>query len=34
MVKKDFPGRGKVAMVRTRPESVVDDYARDRKSVV
>jgi len=28
MVKRDFPGRGKVAMVRTRPESVVDDYAR------
>jgi uncharacterized protein (DUF362 family) len=28
MVKKDFPGRGKVAMVRTRPASVVDDYAR------
>ncbi len=28
MIKKDFPGRGKVAMVRTRPASVVDDYAR------
>lgn len=28
MVKKDFPGRGKVAMVRTRPASVLDDYAR------
>jgi uncharacterized protein (DUF362 family) len=28
MVNKDYPGRGKVAMVRTRPASVVDDYAR------
>lgn len=28
MVKKDFPGRGKVAVVRTSPETVLEDYAR------
>ena len=28
MVKKDFHGRGKVAIVRTTPQTVVDDYAR------
>ena len=28
MVKKDFHGRGKVAIVRTTPKTVVDDYAR------
>lgn len=25
---KDFPGKGKVAVVRTRPETVLDDYQR------
>ncbi|MGC9347215.1 MAG: DUF362 domain-containing protein [Anaerolineae bacterium] len=28
MNKVEFPGRGKVAIVRTRPETVLDDYAR------
>ncbi|GAB4562043.1 MAG: hypothetical protein Kow0047_09850 [Anaerolineae bacterium] len=28
MIPKDFPGRGKVAILRTRPETVLDDYAR------
>ena len=28
MAKKEFPGRGKVAIVRTRPDTVLDDYAR------
>jgi uncharacterized protein (DUF362 family) len=28
MTKREFPGRGKVAIVRTRPETVLDDYAR------
>ncbi|MEA3307993.1 MAG: DUF362 domain-containing protein [Chloroflexota bacterium] len=28
MVKKDFHGRGKVAIVRTTPKTVVEDYAR------
>ena len=28
MTKKDFHGRGKVAIVRTSPETVIDDYAR------
>jgi uncharacterized protein (DUF362 family) len=28
MPKKNFSGRGKVALVRTRPESVLDDYER------
>ncbi|MFP4343356.1 MAG: DUF362 domain-containing protein [Anaerolineales bacterium] len=28
MPKKNFSGRGKVAVVRTRPESVLDDYDR------
>ncbi len=28
MTKKNFSGRGKVALVRTRPESVLDDYKR------
>ncbi|MCU0520191.1 MAG: DUF362 domain-containing protein [Anaerolineae bacterium] len=28
MKQVDFPGRGKVAIVRTRPETVLDDYAR------
>jgi uncharacterized protein (DUF362 family) len=27
-MNKDFPGRGKVAVLRTRPETVLDDYAR------
>jgi uncharacterized protein (DUF362 family) len=28
MLNKDYPGKGKVAIVETRPESVLDDYAR------
>ena len=24
----DFPGRGKVAILRTTPETVLDDYAK------
>jgi uncharacterized protein (DUF362 family) len=28
MIDKNFPGRGKVAILRTRPETVLDDYAR------
>ena len=28
MVKKDYPGCGRVAIVRTRPETVLEDYAR------
>ena len=28
MDKVEFPGRGKVAIVRTTPETVLDDYAR------
>jgi uncharacterized protein (DUF362 family) len=28
MKNVEFPGRGKVAIVRTRPETVLDDYAR------
>ncbi len=28
MIKKDYPGRGRVAIVRTRPETVLEDYAR------
>ncbi len=28
MIPKNFPGRGRVAILRTRPESVLDDYAR------
>lgn len=28
MAHKSFPGRGKVAIVRTTPETVLDDYAR------
>lgn len=28
MIGKDFPGRGKVAIVRTTPETVLDDYSR------
>jgi hypothetical protein len=28
MIDKTFPGRGKVAILRTRPETVLDDYAR------
>ena len=28
MKKTEFPGRGKVAIVRTTPETVLDDYAR------
>ncbi len=28
MIPKDFPGRGKVAILRTRPETVLEDYAR------
>lgn len=28
MIEKDFPGRGKVAILRTSPETVVDDYGR------
>ncbi len=28
MASKQFPGRGKVAIVRTKPESVLDDYTR------
>jgi hypothetical protein len=27
-MRKDFPGRGKVAILRTRPETVLEDYAR------
>jgi uncharacterized protein (DUF362 family) len=27
-MKKDFPGRGKVAVLKTRPETVLEDYAR------
>jgi len=27
-IPKDFPGRGKVAVLKTRPETVVEDYAR------
>jgi hypothetical protein len=27
-MKKDFPGRGKVAVLKTRPETVMEDYAR------
>ncbi len=28
MIPKDFPGRGRVAILRTQPETVLDDYAR------
>lgn len=28
MVAQNFPGRGKVAILRTRPETVLEDYAR------
>ncbi|MBN1889695.1 MAG: DUF362 domain-containing protein [Thermoflexales bacterium] len=28
MTSKDFPGKGKVAVLRTRPETVLDDYQR------
>jgi uncharacterized protein (DUF362 family) len=28
MIPRDFPGRGRVAILRTRPETVLDDYAR------
>jgi len=28
MIPKDFPGRGKVAVLRTTPETVLDDYRR------
>jgi len=28
MIPKDFPGRGRVAILRTRPETVLEDYAR------
>ncbi len=28
MIEKDFPGRGKVAILRTSPETVLDDYGR------
>jgi len=28
MTRKAFPGRGKVAIVRTTPKTVLDDYAR------
>ncbi len=28
MIAKDFPGRGKVALIRTKPETVLGDYAR------
>ncbi len=27
-MKKDFPGRGRVAVLRTRPQTVLEDYAR------
>ena len=27
-MNKEFPGRGKVALLRTRPETVLEDYAR------
>src|SRR5262245_38991305 len=27
MIPKDFPGRGKVAVLKTRPETVLDDVA-------
>lgn len=28
MIAKDFPGRGRVALIRTKPETVLDDYQR------
>ena len=28
MANKDYPGKGKVAVLRTRPETVLDDYKR------
>lgn len=28
MIPKDFPGKGRVALIRTRPETVLDDYQR------
>jgi uncharacterized protein (DUF362 family) len=28
MIDKDFPGRGQVALLRTQPETVLDDYRR------
>lgn len=28
MIEKDFPGRGKVAILRTSPETVLEDYGR------
>jgi uncharacterized protein (DUF362 family) len=28
MIPKDFPGKGKVAILRTRPETVLEDYSR------
>ena len=27
-MSKDFPGRGRVAILRTSPETVLEDYAR------
>jgi len=28
MTKRDYPGKGKVAIVKTSPETVLEDYAR------
>jgi len=28
MIPRDFPGKGKVAVLKTRPETVLEDYAR------
>jgi uncharacterized protein (DUF362 family) len=28
MIPKDFPGKGRVALIRTKPETVLDDYQR------
>ena len=28
MIDKNFPGKGRVALLRTRPETVLDDYER------
>ena len=28
MIRRDFPGRGKVAVLRTSPETVTDDIGR------
>ena len=28
MIPRDFPGKGKVAVLKTSPETVLDDYGR------